>query len=71
LAPQRRRESIAKKTKPAEIIAKLREAEVRLSQGESVGKAVRSIGLREAIVMVDPLTSCVSSRATSLIDAGA
>ncbi|MDA8603404.1 hypothetical protein N9M21_03180 [Alphaproteobacteria bacterium] len=34
---------IAKRAKPEEIIAKLREAEVRLSQGESVGMASKSI----------------------------
>lgn len=33
---------MAKKAKPEEIIAKLREAEVQLSQGESVGKAVKA-----------------------------
>ena len=38
---------MAKRAKPEEIIAKLREAEVRLSQGESVGKAVKSIGVTE------------------------
>jgi len=34
---------MAKRAKPEEIIAKLREAEVRLSQGESVGMASKSI----------------------------
>ena len=34
---------IVKRAKPEEIIAKLREAEVRLSQGESVGMAAKSI----------------------------
>jgi len=38
---------MAKRAKPEEIITKLREAEVRLSQGESVGKAVKSIGVTE------------------------
>ena len=38
---------MAKRAKPEEIIAKLREIEVRLSQGESVGKAVKSIGVTE------------------------
>ena len=38
---------MAKRAKPEEIIAKLREVEVRLSQGESVGKAVKSIGVTE------------------------
>ena len=38
---------MAKRSKPEEIIAKLREIEVRLSQGESVGKAVKSIGVTE------------------------
>ena len=34
---------MAKRDKPEEIIAKLREVEVRLSQGESVGMAAKSI----------------------------
>ena len=38
---------MAKRAKPEKIIAKLREIEVRLSQGESVGKAVKSIGVTE------------------------
>ncbi len=38
---------MAKRAKPEEIIAKPREIEVRLSQGESVGKAVKSIGVTE------------------------
>jgi len=38
---------MAKRAKPEEIIAKLREIEVRLSQGESVGKAVKPIGVTE------------------------
>ena len=38
---------MAKRAKPEEIIAKLREVEVRLSQGESVGKAAKSIGVTE------------------------
>ena len=38
---------MGKRAKPEEIIAKLREVEVRLSQGESAGQAVRSIGVTE------------------------
>ena len=34
---------VDKRAKPDEIIAKLREAEVRLSQGESVSMAAKSI----------------------------
>ena len=34
---------MAKRAKPEEIIAKLREVEVRLSQGESAGKAAKLI----------------------------
>ncbi len=34
---------MAKRNKPEEIIAKLREVEVRLSQGKSVGMAAKSI----------------------------
>ncbi len=54
-----------------EIIAKLREVEVRLSQGESVGMAAYSIGVHKAFFMVDLLASRVSPTATNLIDAGA
>ena len=38
---------MAKRAKPEEIIAKLREVEVRLSRGETVGQAVRAIGVTE------------------------
>ena len=38
---------MVKRAKPEEIIAKLREFEVRLSQGESVGMAAKSIGVTE------------------------
>ena len=38
---------MAKRANPEEIIAKLREAEVRLSQGESVGMAAKPIGVTE------------------------
>ena len=38
---------MGKRAKPEEIIAKLREVEVRLSQGATTGQAVRSIGLTE------------------------
>ena len=38
---------MAKRAKPEEIITKLREAEVRLSQGESVAMAAKSIGVTE------------------------
>ena len=38
---------MAKRAKPEEFIAELREAEVRLSQGESVGIAAKSIGVIE------------------------
>ena len=36
-----------KRYTPEQIIAKLREAEVQLSKGESVGKTCRSIGVSE------------------------
>ena len=36
-----------KKHKPEEIVAKLRQADVLLSQGRSVGEAVRSIGVTQ------------------------
>jgi transposase-like protein len=38
---------MAKRAKPEEIIAKLREVEVRLSRGETTGEAVRAIGVTE------------------------
>lgn len=38
---------MAKRAKPEEIIAKLREVEVRLSRGETTGHAVRAIGVTE------------------------
>ena len=38
---------MGKRAKPEEIIAKLREIEIRLSQGETNGQAVRSIGVTE------------------------
>ena len=38
---------MGKRAKAEEIIAKLREVEVRLSQGETIGHAVRAIGVSE------------------------
>lgn len=38
---------MAKRAKPEEIIANLREVEVRLSRGETTGQAVRAIGVTE------------------------
>lgn len=38
---------MGKRAKPEEVIAKLREVEVRLSQGETIAQAVRSIGVTE------------------------
>jgi putative transposase len=38
---------MGKKAEPEEIIAKLREVEVRLSQGETIAQAMRSIGVTE------------------------
>jgi len=38
---------MAKRAKPEEIIAKLREVEVRLSRGETADQAVRAIGVTE------------------------
>jgi transposase-like protein len=38
---------MGKRTKPEEIIARLREVEVRLSRGETTGQAVRAIGVTE------------------------
>ena len=39
-----------KKHKPEEIVAKLRQVDVLLSQGRSVGEAVRSIGYAEIAI---------------------
>ncbi len=38
---------MGKRAKPEEIIAKLREVEVRLNQGDTTGQAVRAIGVTE------------------------
>ena len=38
---------MGKRSTPEEIIAKLREVEVRLPRGETTGQAVRSIGVTE------------------------
>ena len=38
---------MGKRAKPEEIIAKLREVEVRLSQGETIAQAARAIGVTE------------------------
>ncbi len=38
---------MGKRAKPEEIIAKLREVEVRLSQDETIGRAVCAIGVSE------------------------
>jgi len=38
---------MGKRSKPEEVIAKLREVEVRLSRGETTGQAVRAIGVTE------------------------
>jgi hypothetical protein len=62
---------MARRAKPEGTVAELTEAEVRLSRDESVGKAVKSIGVREAIAIVDPLTPRVSPTATNLMDARA
>ncbi|MEM8635893.1 MAG: IS3 family transposase, partial [Pseudomonadota bacterium] len=35
------------RAKPEEIIGKLRQVEVRLSQGETISQAVRAIGVTE------------------------
>lgn len=38
---------MGKRAKPEEIIARLREVEVRLSRGETTGQAIRAIGVTE------------------------
>ena len=38
---------MGKRLKPEEIIAKLREVEVRLARGETAAQAARSIGVTE------------------------
>ena len=38
---------MAKRPKPEEIVAKLRQADVRISQGQSVAEAIRAIGVTE------------------------
>jgi hypothetical protein len=44
-----------KKHKPEEIVGKLRQVDVFLSQGRSVGEAVRSIGMTQFTYHVLPL----------------
>jgi putative transposase len=41
---------MAKRAKPEEFIAKLREVEVRLSRGETAGQAARAIGVTEQTI---------------------
>ena len=41
----------SKKHKPEEIVAKLRQVDVLVSQGHTVADAVRSIGVTEVIVI--------------------
>ena len=38
-----------KRHKPEEIVAKLRQADVLISQGQSVSDAVRAIGVRRVV----------------------
>ena len=38
---------MAKRPKPEEIVAKLRQADVLISQGQSVGEAIRAISVSE------------------------
>ncbi|GEP08136.1 transposase [Methylobacterium oxalidis] len=38
---------MAKRPKPEEIVAKLRQADVLISQGQSVAEAIRAIGVTE------------------------
>jgi putative transposase len=38
---------MAKRPKPEEIVAKLRQADVLISQGQSVAEAIRAIGVSE------------------------
>src|ERR671916_3035482 len=48
MASSRRRTEMAKKGhKPEEIVAKLRQADVLVSQGRSVAEAIRAIGVTE------------------------
>lgn len=39
----------AKRHKPEDVVAKLRQVDVRVSQGQSVGDAIRSIGVTEVM----------------------
>jgi hypothetical protein len=41
---------MGKRAKPEEMIAKLREAELRLSPGETIAQAVRTIGVTARII---------------------
>jgi hypothetical protein len=44
-----------KRHKPEEIVAKLRQVDVLLSQGESVAEAIRSIGVRDESMFNQPI----------------
>src|ERR671928_2085213 len=49
--PGRRTAMSRKRHKPEEIVAKLRQVDVRLAQGQSVADAIRSIGVTEVIII--------------------
>ena len=45
---------LKKRHKPEEIVAKLRQVEVLTSQGKSVADAIRTIGVTEVTVLLQP-----------------
>ena len=46
-----------KRHKPEEIVAKLRQVDVLVSQGQSVADAIRSIGVTEAVSLTNSWTA--------------
>jgi len=46
---------MGKRAKPEEIIAKLREVEVRMGRGETAAAAARAVGVTHSMSVLDPL----------------
>jgi crotonobetainyl-CoA:carnitine CoA-transferase CaiB-like acyl-CoA transferase len=51
---RRRIEMASKKHRPEEALAKLRQVDVLVSQGQSVAEAIRAIGVTEVTYYTDP-----------------
>ena len=53
---------MAKHPKPEEIVAKLRQADVLIAQGQSVAEAIRAIGVSEVTYAMNSSTAKSSTR---------